>query len=36
MRYQERLPVRKVSEALERTYGLSVTPATVLPNPSLI
>lgn len=30
MRYQERLPVRKVSEALERTYGLSVTPATVL------
>ena len=30
MRYGERLPHRKVSEALERTYGLSVTPATVL------
>jgi len=30
MRYRERLPVRKVSEALERTYGLGVTPATVL------
>ena len=30
MRYAERLPVRKVSEALERTYGLRVTPATVL------
>jgi len=30
MRYGERLPHRKVSEALGRTYGLSVTPATVL------
>ena len=30
MRYAERLPARKVSEALERTYGLRVTPATVL------
>jgi transposase len=30
MKYGERLPHRKVSEALERTYGLSVTPATVL------
>ena len=30
MKYEERLPHRKVSEALERTYGIRVTPATVL------
>jgi len=30
LRYAERLPVRKTAEALGRTYGLSVTPATVL------
>jgi hypothetical protein len=30
LRYAERLPVRKAAEALGRTYGLSVTPATVL------
>ena len=30
MNYEERLPHRKVSEALERTHGLRVTPATVL------
>jgi transposase len=30
LRYRERLPVRKASEALGRTYGLDVTPATVL------
>jgi len=30
MKFVERLPHRKVSEALERTYGLQVTPATVL------
>jgi transposase-like protein len=30
MKFQERLPHVKVSEALERTYGLRVTPATVL------
>ena len=30
MKFQERLPHRKVAEAMERTYGLSVTPATVL------
>ena len=30
MKFMMRLPHRKVSEALERTYGLSVTPATVL------
>jgi len=30
MKYEERLPHRKVSEALDRTYGLRVTPATVL------
>jgi len=30
MKYEERLPHVKVSEALERTYGLRVTPATVL------
>jgi hypothetical protein len=28
--FEERLPHVKVSEALERTYGLTVTPATVL------
>jgi len=30
MKFEERLPHRKVSEALERTYGLQVAPATVL------
>jgi len=30
MKFEERLPHVKVSEALERTYGLTVTPATVL------
>jgi len=30
MKFQERLPLQKVCEALERTYGLQVTPATVL------
>ena len=30
LKFQERLPHRKVSEALERTYGLRVSPATVL------
>jgi transposase len=30
MKYMERLPYAKVSEALERTYGLDVSPATVL------
>jgi transposase-like protein len=30
MKFQERLPHWKVCEALERTYGLQVTPATVL------
>jgi transposase len=30
LKFSERLPHRKVSEALERTYGLTVTPATVL------
>ena len=30
LRYAERLPVRKAAEALGRTYGLSMTPATVL------
>lgn len=30
LRYAERLPVRKVSETLGRTYGLSVAPATAL------
>jgi len=30
MKFMERLPHRKVAEALERTYGLTVTPATVL------
>ncbi len=28
MKYEERLPHRKVSETLDRTYGLSITPAT--------
>jgi transposase len=30
LKFQDRLPHRKVSEALERTYGLTVAPATVL------
>jgi len=30
LRYVDRLPVRKVSETMERTYGLTVSPATVL------
>jgi hypothetical protein len=30
MKYEERLPPRKVSESLDRTYGLRVSPATVL------
>ena len=30
LRYRERLPIRKAAEALGRTYGLHVTPATVL------
>ena len=30
LKFQDRLPHAKVSEALERTYGLQVTPATVL------
>lgn len=30
MKYEERLPHRKVCESLDRTYGLRVTPATVL------
>jgi len=30
LKFEERLPHVKASEALERTYGLSVTPATVL------
>jgi transposase len=30
MKFEERLPHRKAAEALERTYGLQVTPATVL------
>jgi len=28
MKYEERLPHRKVCESLDRTYGLSITPAT--------
>jgi len=28
MKYEERLPHRKVSETLDRTYGFSITPAT--------
>ena len=28
MKYEERLPHRKVCETLDRTYGLSITPAT--------
>ena len=30
MKYEDRLPYRKVCESLDRTYGLRVTPATVL------
>ena len=30
MKYEERLPHRKVCETLDRTYGLSITPATSL------
>jgi len=30
MKYEDRLPHRKVCESLDRTYGLRVTPATVL------
>jgi len=30
MKYEERLPLQKVGEAIERQYGLSITPATVL------
>ena len=30
MKYEERLPHRKVCETLDRTYGLSITPATAL------
>ena len=30
MKFEERLPHRKVCESLDRTYGLRVTPATVL------
>ena len=30
MKYEERLPHRKPCETLERTYGLSITPATSL------
>jgi len=30
MKFEERLPHKKACETLERTYGLSVTPATVL------
>lgn len=30
MKFQERLPLQKVCEALGRTYGLQVTPATML------
>jgi transposase len=30
LKFQDRLPHAKVCEALERTYGLTVTPATVL------
>lgn len=30
MKFEERLPHKKVCETLDRTYGLSVTPATVL------
>ena len=33
MKYEERLPPRKVSESLDRTYGLRVSPATVLDIP---
>jgi transposase len=30
MKYEERLPLQKIAEGLERQYGLTVTPATVL------
>ena len=30
LRYVDRLPVRKVADTLDRTYGLTVSPATVL------
>lgn len=30
MKYEERLPHVKVCETLDRTYGLSITPATAL------
>ena len=30
LKFQDRLPLRKAAEALRRTYGLTVTPATVL------
>jgi transposase len=30
MKYEERLPLQKIGEGLEREYGLTVTPATVL------
>jgi transposase/FtsZ-binding cell division protein ZapB len=30
LRYRDRLPLRKTSETLERSYGLTVSPATVL------
>ena len=30
MKYEERLPLQKIGEGLERQYGLTVTPATVL------
>ena len=30
MKFKERLPLEKVSDTLERTYGLSVVPATIL------
>ena len=30
MKFDERLPLEKVSDTLERTYGLSVVPATIL------
>jgi transposase len=30
MKFEERLPLQKIAEGLERQYGLSMTPATVL------
>jgi len=30
MKFEERLPLQKIAEGLERQYGLTVTPATVL------